>query len=134
VTAANTESATTADTESATTADTQSTATSTSSPAAEAEAVTNCLKGANGEVKQLTPGSGAYGIDAIVGYQGSNRDHVRVVFTSSPATAELASKTQARVGASPTVVGINVIAWFTGPTPANQQYVQGCVDQATGSG
>ena len=133
VTVSSTGSTATAGTES--TASTQSTATPTSSgdPATEAEAATNCLKGPHAEVKQLTPAQGNYGIDAFVTI-GRNFNHIAMIFTPSPTGAEAASKFLASEGATPRIVGNNVVAYFGAPTPANQQVTETCFSQATGSG
>ena len=129
-----TKTVTVGSTESTTTASTQSTATATSSgdPAVEAEAATTCLKGPRAEVKQLTPAQGNYGIDAFV-VIGRNRNHIAMIFTPSTSAAESASKFLASEGATPRVVGNNVIAYFEAPTPANQQFIENCFNQATGS-
>ena len=137
VTVGSTESTTTAGTESTatTTASTQSTATANSpgDPATEAEAATNCLKGPKAEVKQLTPAQGNYGIDAFVTV-GRNSNHIAMIFTPSPTAAESASKFLASEGATPRIVGNNVLGYFNAPTPANQQFTESCFSQATGSG
>ncbi len=137
VTVSSTESTAIATTQSTATATatTQSTATPTSSgdPATEAQAATNCLKGPHAEVKQLTPAQGNYGIDAFVTV-GRNFNHIGMIFTPSPTGAEAASKFLASEGATPRIVGNNVVAYFGAPTPANQQVTENCFSQATGSG
>lgn len=134
VTVSSTESTATASTATTTTASTQSTASPNSSgdPATEAEAATNCLKGPKAEVKQLTPAQGNYGIDAFIAV-GRNTNHIAMIFTPSPTGAESASKFLASEGATPRIVGNNVLGYFNAPTPANQQFTESCFNQTTGS-